>query len=162
MQEIYVLDASAILNFRLINLSMLQEAYTVPEVISELKDFHAQLIASSNQISVLEPETRYVLRVKRIAKDRGFLRKLSETDVKLLALALQLQHSRPGFRIVVLSDDYAVQNLAGLLHIAYRSLIRPGISEVKRKLIYVCPICGARCPGTRCPRCGSRCRPRFL
>ena len=159
-----MLDSPAVLNFRLLNLALLGPAYTVPEVLQELRDFHARLVleAASTQLRVQEPESRYIERVRRFTKDRGFLRKLSTTDLKLLALAAQLRHHNPGSRVVLLTDDYTLQNVAALLGLQFRPLIRSGISRVKRRLIYVCPVCGVRCPGTRCPRCGSKCQPKLL
>ena len=71
---------------------------------------------------------------------------LSETDTSVLALALDLLEE--GKNPIVVSDDYAVQNVAEGINIAYQSLATLGIRQ-KFEWTYYCPACFRRYPEWR-------------
>jgi len=100
-------------------------------------------------LEVAEPSPEAVAAIKRAAAGTGDDRRLSATDVEVLALAYEL-------KAVLWSDDYSVQNLARVAGVECRGVGLKGITEV-RKWKY-------RCVGCRkvwdedhpdCPICGS-------
>lgn len=101
------------------------------------------------RVRVFSPGARSLDRVRKEAGRTGDLAKLSETDLEILALGLD-----HGYEIV--SDDYAIQNVAEALGIPHRGIDQKGITHaIEWK---------ARCTGcgkmfgpdvTECDVCGS-------
>ncbi len=127
---------------------------TVPEVLEEAKDLCSKLeletAVLSGKVRVVEPSNDSIAKVREKAGQTGDV--VSKTDVKLLALALDF--NAEGAEL--LTDDYAIQNLATMMKIPYRRVAMPGIKEVLR-WESVCMACGRRypTPTTTCLACGS-------
>jgi len=106
---------------------------TTSSNVEEVKDFEnrskLEVALEIGRIVVKDPDPRYVEKVVEVAKRVGSLGKLSFTDLQLVALALELRDE--GMEVVVLSDDYHVQNLLAHLGIEFRALRTPGIREKK-------------------------------
>jgi len=146
----FVLDTSALIGG--IPLSDLHgELFTVEEVLEEARSVisRSRLEAglSSGLLKVSSPSAGSLRRVKRACGRTGNV--ISETDAKLLALALDLG-------AVLLTDDYSLQNAAAILGVEARPVVTEGIREVRLWESF-CPACGrAFGPGRRqCPVCGS-------
>ncbi len=89
--------------------------YTTYLVLEEVKH---QSVGSSlvhTRVQVTEPSTESLRQVKSMAAKTGDANALSETDVSLLALALDLSRNEGNVRLV--SDDFAVRNVAEVLGI---------------------------------------------
>ncbi len=136
------------------------ELYTTSLVVGEVRDQYSreglELALALGRLQVRDPKPATLGRVEREAARVGLHVTLSRTDISVVALALEL--AREGRRVVVVSDDYAVENLAGLLGLEFQPVRTRGISRVE---VYeaVCPACGyrSRRPGERvCPVCGTR------
>lgn len=150
---IYILDSTVFLEGALDSLPEGAKV-TVYEVAEELKSGRAiieldKMIKSG--LELLEPEEKFVLEAKKISgktQDR-----VSKTDLKVIALALQFQ-SREKDALVV-SDDYAVQNICKRENIKFLPLTKRGI---KRELEWVgrCKACGAPMAGDECAVCGHK------
>lgn len=93
---------------------------TVQEVIDEVKTRKHRERLEFREIKVLEPEEIFVRKVEDGAKKAGLDEKLSKTDKKLLALALQTVD-------VLLTDDYAIQKLAKMMGIKCKPFQLEGI-----------------------------------
>lgn len=93
---------------------------TVQEVIDEVKTKKHRERLEFREIKVLEPEEKFVREVEDGAKKAGLDGKLSKTDKKLLALALQTGD-------VLLTDDYAIQKLAKIMGIKCKPFQLEGI-----------------------------------
>lgn len=95
------------------------------------------------------PDPGTVERVQRAAEASGDHEALSETDIHLLAAALELGG-------VLVTDDYAAQNVAEKLEIGVEVIAREGIDEV-RDWHFQCAGCGREFEEShdRCPVCGS-------
>ena len=95
------------------------------------------------------PEEGTVERVRRAAERSGDLGVLSDTDVRLLAAALELS-------AVLVTDDYAVQNVAEKLDVDVEVIAHGGIDE-ERDWRFQCAGCGREFDEDRerCPVCGS-------
>ncbi|MGC8816539.1 MAG: NOB1 family endonuclease [Candidatus Hadarchaeum sp.] len=127
---------------------------TVPEVLEEARDLCSKLkletAVLAGKVRVVEPSKKSLERVREKVVHSGDT--VSDTDVKLLALALDLAEKNAE----IVTDDYAIQNLATLLNLPYRRFSMPGIKEVLRWEA-VCPACGSKFPPTAtiCLICGS-------
>ena len=142
-----VLDASAFIR----DYTTEERMATIPLVREELEDeagyrFDA-LEGSGMRIHIPEPET--VERVERAARETGDAGTLSRTDVRLLATSFELDAT-------LVTDDYAMQNVAEKLEVAVELIAREGISE-QRNWLFQCAGCGREFDENhdRCPICGS-------
>jgi UPF0271 protein len=123
-------------------------------VLQELESDNARLAVdagiSCGKIRVHDPSEERIMKVKAAAAATGDLEKLSETDVGLLAVALETGS-------IIVSDDYNIQNTASVLHIQYEGKTQDGI---KRSLVWKkkCIGCGRTYPpeSTVCSVCGSQ------
>jgi len=143
----YVLDASAFIN----EYHTEEQIASVPMVQEELEDEAAYrfdaLEGSGMHLHIPESET--VERIQRAAGETGDLAELSETDTRLVAAAFELDG-----RLV--TDDYAMQNVAEKLDVSVEVIAREGISE-QRDWLFQCAGCGREFDENhdRCPVCGS-------
>lgn len=157
-EKIFILDTSALIGGFTPNLEEPKQ-YTIPQVIEEAKSLSARLkletALSSGQIKLREPSQKSIEEVeKKVEKTHD---RVSKTDIQVLALAHELM--KAGKNPEVLTDDYAIQNLAEILEIEYSKVAKPGISKVyewKRE----CPACGRVYEEDieRCKACGSKLR----
>ncbi len=162
----YVLDASAFIY----GVSPGGEVETVPAVYAEVKDERSRLTLELMEgLKVVEPAAPYVGRVAAAARETGDDRRLSPADGDLLALALQEREA--GKDAVIVTDDYAVQNVARRLGVRTAALRQ---KKTRRAVAWEqrCTGCGRRfeggegpapggeCEGTECPVCGSPLRQR--
>ncbi len=145
-----VLDATAIRSG--MTISGQHEWFITPSVMDELKKGKTgkdlELLIDLS-LKVACPTEESIEKVKRAAEVTGDISRLSNTDVDVLALALEL-----GARI--LTDDYSIQNLARVLKIEYQPGTTTGIKEVFH-WTYRCRGCGRTFDKEHenCPICGS-------
>ncbi len=126
---------------------------TVPEVIEEVRDRISRLKLEISEIDVEDASDRYIGDIMKNAEKTGDIHRLSGTDIKLLARALELKES--GYHAVILTDDYTVQNMAYHLKIPFESVVQKGISK-EYKWEKVCSGCRRVTPDHDiCPVCGS-------
>lgn len=146
----YVLDATVIRSG--MQISGQDEWYTTQSVMNELRKGRPAKDAgllSDIYLKVLIPAKENMVRVKAQAKQTGDIDRLSDTDLDVLALALELG-------AIIVSDDYSVQNVARSMSINFISGVQPGIKEVYtwtlrckgcgrfyEKKIDNCPVCGS-------------------
>lgn len=123
---------------------------TVPSVRNELEDSsryrYDAMEGSGMRIQIPAEDSRET--VRRAARESGDLDELSETDIYLVAAALELDG-------VLVTDDYAMQNVAERLGIDVDVISQEGISE-ERDWMYQCEGCGRVFEeNQKCPVCGS-------
>ncbi len=141
-QHLYILDA---------------EIYTVPRVVEEVRDRSnreaLEIGIAIGRVNIVEPSRDAREKVLMKARETGEYISLSDTDIDVAALAYML---RDKGKVVVITDDYALQNLLLHLGIPYKPLRTTGIREIRRYIVYcsrcgyvsinrdeeVCPICG--------------------
>jgi len=126
------------------------ELYTTSSVISELRDLPSKArsdLLREAGLQVMDPDRESVSRVRENAVARGEAGVLSPTDIGVLALALQLQ-------ACIMSDDYALQNVARSLSIRVIPIQQKGARNIRWK--FRCSGCGRyyRGPG-ECQVCGA-------
>jgi UPF0271 protein len=119
-------------------------------------DDTVQMLLNSGKLRILEPTPSSINAVVEAATALGDLQYLSEPDKQLLALALDL--TRQGYRAVVLTNDYSIQNISSALSIEFRPTGERGIREIIKWKTY-CPGCSRQFPkrtkGEECPVCGT-------
>ena len=156
-KKIFIIDTSAILSGKFINIDN-ASLLTVPGVSDELtpggKDFQIFELLKELGLQIHIPSQKAVDIVKKTARDTGDDRRLSKADIEIVALAFDF-HNKQNQEVVILSDDYSIQNLASALNIKYEGVVQKGITKkfkwasccpgCKRKfddIIKICPICG--------------------
>lgn len=159
-KRIIVLDTSAFLaGFDPFSLS--EEQVTVPKVEEEIRKksmirVRFETALESAKLKVKAPSEEFLNKVLTSANELGDSFKLSETDIQLLGLALELKSASCTPQIV--TDDYSIQNVATQLGIEFLALATFGI---KRLLTWVryCPACHreypANCTTKECQVCGT-------
>ncbi len=155
-----VLDTGALLaKFHLIANIGNADYFAPAEVYDEVKDKESrealELGLSIGRISIVEPESTSIDEAMRTAKKIGELVKLSRTDIVVAALALTLKKKCGA--VVVITDDYSLQNLLYHMGIGFKPLRTTGIKK-PRKYRAFCPVCGyvpSSPKETLCPLCGS-------
>ncbi|HJT47920.1 MAG TPA: hypothetical protein VJ729_07025 [Nitrososphaeraceae archaeon] len=153
----FVLDASAF--YTGVPFLSNSNFYTTNSVFNEVKHIKKsygalEALIDADKLRIIEPEGPFLQEVISMAKKTGDFSKCSHADLSIVALALQL-------KTAILSDDYAVGNVAAMLNIPVKSLGNKGITEV-RKWIAFCSACGkAYGQNTiECILCGNRLRRR--
>lgn len=143
----FVLDASAFIH----EYHTDEPTVTIPEVREELEDessyrFDA-LEGSGMRIHIPDPGS--IERIRRAAREGGDHGELSDTDVRLLATAFELEGT-------IVTDDYAVQNVANLLDLEVEPIAQDGIEE-PLDWNFQCQGCGREFEEDhdRCPICGT-------
>ena len=155
-----VLDTSAFLaGFDPFSLS--EEQVTVPKVEEEIRrnsmiKVRFETALESGKLKVKAPSEEFLNKVKASASKVGDSFKLSETDIQLLALALELKAA--GYTPQIITDDYSIQNVATQLGIEFLALATFGIKRLLEWIRY-CPACHreypANCSNKECQVCGT-------
>jgi endoribonuclease Nob1 len=161
MATTYVLDTSAFIYGMMPGGDM----ETVPAVYGEVKDEQSRIrLELMEGLKVVEPDALYVNRVAETARTSGDDKRISRADGDLLALALQEKEA--GKDVALLTDDYAVQNVARGLGIRVTAL-RQKKSRSRVTWEKQCTGCcrsfgcgGTLAEGEVCPVCGSPLRMR--
>jgi UPF0271 protein len=122
------------------------ESYSVPEVSEEVRQqtgpsFRLAISSASGKLKIKVPSAPSLSEVAERARVLGDKVVLSKADMNVIALALDL--SREGKSPIIVSDDYAVQNVADALNLVYQSLATLGIRE-RFDWVYYCPACFRR------------------
>ena len=143
----YVLDASAFIE----EFETDESVATIPAVREELTDgagYRYDAMEGAG-MHVHIPDADVLDRVRRAADSTGDLGVLSETDLRLLAAAFELDGT-------LVTDDYAMQNVAEALELDTEVVAQDGITE-RRDWKFQCQGCGREFEEQhdRCPVCGS-------
>jgi len=142
------------------------EVYTVSAVEDELSKGTMTLLRfhvnkEKGTVIVRSPSPRSLETVEAISAKTGEKGHVSQADREVVALALDLKQD--GKDPVIVSDDYAVQNMAAHLHLSYGSLANYGIIH-KFDWIMYCPACHRRSVGPEktCRVCGTDLKRKVL
>jgi len=143
----HILDSSAFIN----EYHTDERVATIPLVREELEDESAYrfdaMEGSGMHLHIPDEET--VERIERAARETGDFEELSRTDIRLVAAAFELDG-------LLVTDDYAMQNVAEKLEVPTEVIDRDGISE-QRAWSFQCQGCGREFDDNhdRCPVCGT-------
>jgi len=140
--RVFVLDTSAFIMG--VNPSSIEgTAYSVPAVADELLEgtmacLRFNTSRDSGKLMVKMPDNQSQNTVRKVSVQLGEDKALSEADRQILALALSLKSD--GKAPTIVSDDYAIQNVAERLKLRYAPLATFGISY-EFNWIFYCPAC---------------------
>ena len=159
-KRVIVLDTSAFLaGFDPFSLS--EEQLTVPRVEEEIRKnstiwVRFQTAIENGKLKIKKPSETCLNKVKASASQVGDSFLLSETDIQLLALALELKVA--GYTPQIVTDDYSIQNVATQLGIEFLALATFGIKRLLEWIRY-CPACHREYPADstakECQVCGT-------
>lgn len=142
--------------------SISEEEYTVPLVRSEITGnsmawVRFKTAVDSGKLKVVTPKRIFMDKVKAAAKVVGDKFFLSDADLQVLALALELKTK--GYSPLVATDDYSIQNVANQMKIKFASLATFGI-RFRLEWVRYCPACHRRYPPDykfeTCEVCGTK------
>ncbi len=131
--------------------------FTTYMVLEEVKHHNVGSSFLHSRVHVTEPSPDSLSRVKATALKTGDMGALSQTDLSLLALALDLTRAEGGVSLV--SDDFAVRNVAEVLsiplaqtslkggewkNVAWKIYCRGCGKEYTNSKLTVCLVCGTQ------------------
>jgi UPF0271 protein len=155
-----ILDTSAFLaGFDPFSVS--EDQATVPKVKEEIRAnsmtwVRFKTAVENGKLKVKAPSEEFLNKVEASAITVGDSFFLSETDMQILALALELKAA--GYSPQIVTDDYSIQNVATQMGIEFASLATFGIRRLLEWVRY-CPACHREYPAdygsTRCAVCGT-------
>lgn len=116
---------------------------TAPQVEQELRTntmnfLRFRTAVESKRLKIKLPPDTFLEAAEKSAASVGDSFLLSETDMNILALALEIKAS--GNTPKIISDDYSIQNVATQLGIEFASLATFGIRRLLKWVRY-CPAC---------------------
>ena len=158
MDKVLVADAAALIESDL--LSLKSKALTTTLVVLEVRDesSRARLDVALKQglLEVVEVPLEF-LKVARLAAEVSTdFPDLSDADFEILALCLKLK--REGKALILLTDDYALQNAASKAGVPFQGVSKKGIKSIK-EWVWKCKSCGKNFPRTltdvECPSCSG-------
>jgi endoribonuclease Nob1 len=159
-RRVIVLDTSAFVA-GLDPFSTREDQYTVPAVRDEIPEdsvmgFKFKTAEENGKIKIENPTEENMEKAKKSALEVGDSFFLSETDLQLLALAIELRER--GLSPLIATDDYSIQNVAKQMGIEFASLVTFGIRRCLEWLRY-CPACHKAYPSeyksSNCEVCGT-------
>ncbi|MBW6470060.1 MAG: DNA-binding protein [Methanosarcinaceae archaeon] len=131
---------------------------TAPSVVNELKSNEAVMrfdLAREGGARVEMPQPCMIDEVRKMAQHTRDVEELSPTDIDILAKALERKDDA-----TLLTDDYAVQNVAVMLGIDVKPVVQEKIRDI---LVWEKQCVGCRKrfdKGDVCPICGSELKKR--
>jgi endoribonuclease Nob1 len=131
--------------------------FTTYLVLEEVRHHNVGSSLIHSRVQVTEPTPDSLARVKSTASKTGDIGALSQTDMSLLALALDLSHVDGGVSLV--SDDFAVRNVAEVLGIPLAQTAMKGGEWKNITWKLYCRGCGKQYTNpklTVCPVCGTQ------
>jgi endoribonuclease Nob1 len=153
-EKVHVLDSTAF--FRGIPFQGTGKYYTTYHVMDEVgsRGIGAQLIHS--RVQVTEPSKESLEKVKHVSTKTGDLKSLSEADSSIIAVSLDLASA--GRDVVLVTDDFAVRNVAEVLGVGLSETTVRGEWKQITWITY-CKGCGKQYSDpktTVCDVCGTK------
>lgn len=131
--------------------------FTTYLVLEEVKHHNVRSSLIHSRVQVTEPSSESLNKVKSTAVKTGDIGALSQTDLSLLALGLDLKNGEGGVSLV--SDDFAVRNVAEVLSIPLAPTAMKGGEWKSITWKIYCRGCGKTYTNpklTVCPVCGTQ------
>jgi rRNA maturation endonuclease Nob1 len=131
--------------------------YTTYLVLEEVKHHNVGSSLIHTRVQVTEPSPESVALVRSTASKTGDIRALSSSDISLLALALDLSRKEGGAHLV--TDDFAIRNVAEVLAIPLSETSMKGGEWKNITWKLHCNGCGKDYTSPKlleCPVCGTK------
>lgn len=135
--------------------------YTVPAVKEEIAEnslvrVRFRIAVENGKLEVRAPQESFIVKANESATLVGDKHLLSEADLQVLALGLELKAE--GHHPLIVTDDYSIQNVADQMGIEFESLATFGIRFQLQWSRY-CPACHRKYPADykhrNCEICGT-------
>jgi UPF0271 protein len=159
-KKVMVLDTSAFIGG--FDPFSINEDQVAPPLVEEeikrdtMRTLRFNTAVENGKIKIIEPSAEAINETKASATTAGDAFYLSETDLQVLALALELK--KKGNDPQIVTDDYSIQNIAKKLDLKFVSMITFGIRRFLTWIRY-CPACHKKYPanykGKECEICGA-------
>ena len=108
-----------------------------------------EMLQQTNRLQIRDPTEKSIINVTNASIKTGDHSTISKQDISIVALALENN-------IELITDDFAVTNVAKQLKIKTSSLMTEGIRTIGKWISY-CSICGKEFSKHKeCPICGSK------
>ena len=153
-----VLDASAF--YAGIPFRDSKEYFTTSLVLDEIKHIKkshdaVDTLMETNRLKIREPDGKYFQIAVDASKKTGDYQQLSKQDLSIIALGIEMDGQ-------IITDDFAISNVAKNLGLKISPLMTEGISDVG-KWIHYCPGCHTNHKsGRECPSCGTPLKRKLL
>ena len=153
-----ILDASAF--YAGVPFRSSSDCYTtslVYEEIKHIKKNHDVLgtLLETNRLKIREPDVESTKVATDAAKNTGDYPQLSKQDLSIIALCIELEGE-------IISDDFAISNVARNLGLKISPIMTQGIKDVGRWVHY-CPGCRTNHQsGKECPVCATPLKRKLL
>jgi len=137
-----------------------EDCYTKSSVYDEIKHIkknHDALdtLLETNRLKIREPDSESTKSAILASKDTGDFPQLSKQDISIIALCIEMKGQ-------IISDDFAISNVAKNLGLEIRPIMTKGIEDVG-KWVHYCPGCRTNLSsGTECPACGTPLKRKLL
>ncbi len=158
--KIFVIDTSVVLSGKPINLGDVK-LVTTNSISKELKpggrDYRAFQFLLDKGLTIMSPSRKSIEKIDNVSKETGDINRLSNADREIIALAYDLKKEAED--VVILTDDYSIQNVADALKIQFESFSQKGITK-SFKWTYKCKGCGKKFKDNIkiCSICGAKIR----
>lgn len=153
-----ILDASAF--YAGVPFRSSSDCYTTSLVYDEVKHIkknHDALgtLLETNRLKIREPDTDSTKAATNAAKNTGDYPQLSKQDLSVIALGIELEGE-------IISDDFAISNVARNLGLKISPIMTQGIKDVG-KWVHYCPGCKTNHEsGKECPICATPLKRKLL
>lgn len=159
--KIFILDTSAILSGKPIELLDSEICTTINierEFSRNSRDRNNFLFLKESGLKFFLPQGKSIEIVKKKAKETNDFSRLSKIDIEIIALAYELKLTT-NKKVVILSEDYSIQNVANFLKIEFETISDKVITK-RFKWKWRCRGCGRYFKEdlNECPICGSETR----
>ena len=115
----------------------------------KIKQGAIEMLQQTNRLQIRDPDKKFINIVKDTAYKTGDNTTISKQDISIIALALEN-------KIELITDDFAVTNVARQLKIQTLPLMTQGIDTIGKWISY-CSMCGKEFSKEKeCPICGNK------
>ena len=114
---------------------------TTPDVINEVSNERTRSLIEVSNLNVLQGTPEAFKKVKDAARNTGD-NTMSKSDLSVSCI-MSVDIEADGNEAILLSDDFAVENVASRLGIKARPLMTNGI-KTAAEWVFFCPACGKR------------------
>lgn len=130
-----------------------EKSFTTSLVYEEIKHIKKRynavnILVELGRLQIIDPQKRFVDKAVEKASQTGDLADLSDEDLSIIGLSLEIGGD-------LVTDDFAVSNVAKQLGIKVIPIMTKGISKILQQSSY-CIVCRQEYEGVvRCPLCGT-------
>lgn len=153
-----ILDASAF--YAGIPFRTIDEFYTTSLIFDEIKHIKKnhdaiETLLETNRLKISDPDSEFTDKIRIASKKTGDFNQLSKQDISIIALCLQMNGE-------IITDDFAISNVAKNLNLKVSSLMTSGIDDVG-SWVHYCPGCRKNFEsGSECPLCGTALKRKLI